>query len=116
MLDSVSVYPRDAQGLLSTAPLKTISLVHTYFDHGATDNDFGDPTYASKRLKLTQVLEKGYYGGTLVQNSPYKFTYYEGGALNSSIKKLIRKGPLELLQRKHQQHFSCPKQNPNKFS
>ena len=82
MLDSVSVYPRDAQGLLSTAPLKTISLVHTYFDYGATDNDFGDPTYASKRLKLTQVLEKGYYGGTLVQNSPYKFTYYEGGALN----------------------------------
>jgi len=78
MLDSVSVYPRDAQGILSTTPLKTISLVHTYFDYGATDNDWGDVTYASKRLKLTQVLEKGYYGGTLVQASPYKFTYNEG--------------------------------------
>ena len=78
MLDSVTVYARDAQGLLSTTPLKTISFGHTYFDYGATDNDFGDPTYASKRLKLTQALEKGYYGGTLVQSSPYKFAYNEG--------------------------------------
>jgi len=78
MLDSISIYARDAQGILSTTPLKTISLGHSYFDYGATDNDFGDPTYASKRLKLTQVLEKGYYGGTLVQASPYKFTYNEG--------------------------------------
>jgi hypothetical protein len=70
MLDSVSVYPRDAQGILSTTPLKTISLVHTYFDYGATDNDWGDVTYASKRLKLTQVLEKGYYGGHARPSQP----------------------------------------------
>jgi hypothetical protein len=82
MLDSVSVFTRDAQGALGATPLKTISLTHTYFDYGANDNDWGSTTYASKRLKLTQVTEKGYYGGAAVQGNPYKFTYYEGGSLS----------------------------------
>jgi hypothetical protein len=78
MLDSVSVYARDAQGVLSTTPLKTISLTHDYFDYGAFDNDWGgDLTYSSKRLKLSQVLEKGYYGGVLASANPYVFTYNE---------------------------------------
>jgi hypothetical protein len=91
-LDSVSVYTKNEQGTISATPLKTIALSHSYFDYGAFDNDFSsDTSYGSKRLKLTQVLEKGYYGGNLVSANPYKFTYYEGGSLNLPSKNSFAK-------------------------
>lgn len=80
MLDSISVYAKDPQGVANATPLKTVYLLHNYFDKGIVDDDYNSATLNnSKRLKLTQVIEKGYYGGTSVSTKPYTFTYYEGG-------------------------------------
>ncbi|MGC4038695.1 MAG: hypothetical protein QM764_22215 [Chitinophagaceae bacterium] len=85
-LDSVSIFTRDATGTLSGTPFKTIALTYTYFDYGATDNDFSTSTaYCSQRLKLLKVTEKGYYGTVPSIASPYEFTYTEGAGYTTNL-------------------------------
>jgi YD repeat-containing protein len=74
-LDSIAVFRTGA-----TVPDKTFDLVYSYFT-GTTDPSFnlsGNVTpQQSLRLKLNQVIEKGYYNGQYTQNPPYTFTYNE---------------------------------------
>ncbi len=81
-LDSVSIYTQGA-----SAPLKTIALTYDYF---TCTNDVSFSTGisplindATKRLKLTQLTEKGYFNGQTIQNPPYIFTYNEMANLPS---------------------------------
>jgi len=72
-LDSIRILPKG-----SAQSLKTFALVYDYFN-GTVDQSFNAGMSASitKRLKLTQVVEKGYFNGQLIQNPPYIFTYNE---------------------------------------
>jgi YD repeat-containing protein len=77
-LDSVQVFSKDKSGTLSATPFKTVvmsygyfsALTQGYFTSGTFDND-------TKRLKLNQVQEIGYYNGHREVENPYKFTYCE---------------------------------------
>lgn len=73
-LDSVSIY---SQGALQ--PFKTVAFQYGYFS-GLSDVSFANNAAVdvlTKRLKLLQVIEKGYYNGQFIQNSPYIFSYDE---------------------------------------
>ncbi|MBC7688262.1 MAG: hypothetical protein H7211_08800 [Aquabacterium sp.] len=73
-LDSVSIY---SQGALQ--PFKTVAFQYGYFS-GVSDICFAKTAAVdvlTKRLKLLQVIEKGYYNGQFIQNSPYIFSYDE---------------------------------------
>lgn len=77
-LDGISIFTKDVNGVVSTTPFKTVSLTYGYFDHGLTDDDAGTGTANnSKRLKLLQVQQTGYYGGNTVSENPYVFKYNE---------------------------------------
>ncbi|QEC79535.1 hypothetical protein [Mucilaginibacter ginsenosidivorax] len=83
-LDNISVYTKNAAGVVSTTPLKTITMTYGYFDHGDTDDDAGTGNAnTAKRLKLVNVQQTGYYGGTAVSENPYTFTYNESNYLPS---------------------------------
>lgn len=78
-LDSISIYEANA-----SSPVKTFALTYGYFN-GTTDPSIqyagGLTDVVTKRLKLTQVTEKGYLNGQFIQNPPYTFTYNESGTL-----------------------------------
>ncbi len=78
-LDNISVYNAG-----ETTPVKTYSLIYDYFN-GANDPSFNNvgatvSSYVSQRLKLTQLIETGYYNGQTIQNPPYVFSYNESNA------------------------------------
>ena len=77
-LDSVSVYEKDGVTLD-----KTVAMTYAYFD-GEVDPSFNNTgtvtDVQSKRLKLTQVTEKGYLNGQFIQNPPYSFTYNDNSS------------------------------------
>lgn len=80
-LDSVQIFAKDKSGTIASSPFKTVALSFGYFStvmagnysSGSIDND-------SKRLKLTQVQEIGYYNGKKELENPYKFFYNETSA------------------------------------
>jgi len=76
-LDSVSIFNQAA-----VTPFKVVAFVYDYFN-GTADPSFstGSPGSATQRLKLTQLIEKGYYNGQSIQNPPYQFTYNENNNL-----------------------------------
>jgi len=78
-LDSICIFSKDRMGNLSAAPIKTVALTYSYFDYGNIDDDYNlystYGAYVYKRLKLTQVQEKGYYNGNTTSANPYIFTY-----------------------------------------
>jgi hypothetical protein len=86
-LDSISVFSKNASGVVSSIPLKTISFSYSYFSAGDADNDYMQSTIGAdanyKRLKLSQLHETGYNNGIAVANPPYIFNYYENVSLPS---------------------------------
>src|SRR6185503_8841866 len=79
-LESISIYKKDNQGNLSSMPIKSDSFTYDYFtaiDVNSNDRYNSSTGNPLKRLKLTGIVENGYYNGQLVPGSPYAFTYYE---------------------------------------
>lgn len=85
-LDSVSIYQKNASGIVSSTPLKSFIFSYNYFSAGDIDNDYSTSNVGAdanyKRLKLTQLTEKGYYNNSTVTIPPYVFSYFEGGSNN----------------------------------
>jgi len=78
-LDTVKVYSKDNQGNVSNLPIKTVTMIYDYFTSADVTNKYGTTVgNPLKRLKLTQVVENGYYNNQIVPGSPYSFYYYEG--------------------------------------
>jgi hypothetical protein len=90
-LNAVRVFTKNKQGVLSTAPLKTLNFGYDYFD-GSIDSRYGstDPTGIAPnyrlRLKLVSLTETGNYKGQVLANKPYKFTYYDGFSVSDPNK------------------------------
>lgn len=81
-LDSLCVFSRNSAGVLDPVPLRTVALSYDQFRYGDVDDlvnaNPGSDSAFSNRMKLTRVQQKGYFGGTPVNEPPYVFTYYEG--------------------------------------
>jgi len=78
-LDSVRIFSKDKSGTVGAAPVKTVALSYSYFTTGDVGSSYisSPGSNVSKRLKLTQVQEIGYYNGKKELENPYKFTYCE---------------------------------------
>ncbi|HWB28388.1 MAG TPA: hypothetical protein VG738_23110 [Chitinophagaceae bacterium] len=78
-LDSVQIFSKNKSGTLSSSPLKTVVLNYGYFTTSDQGSSFisSSTSDKTKRLKLLQVQDVGYYGGHKEVESPYKFTYCE---------------------------------------
>jgi hypothetical protein len=75
-LDNISIFT-----IGESTPLKKFSFIYDYFT-GQSDPSYNNigttpPSNVTKRLKLTQILETGFYGAQTIQNPPYVFSYSE---------------------------------------
>ncbi len=82
-LDIVQVFKKLPNGNPETTPFKEILFGYGYFT-STNDQDFDqNNTYATKRLKLLSVTEKGTKDGTSQTKPPHEFTYNEGSTFTN---------------------------------
>ncbi len=82
-LDTIQVFKKLPNGNPEITPFKEFLLTYDYFT-STNDQDFDqNNTYATKRLKLLSVTERGTKDGTSQTKPPHEFTYNEGSSFTN---------------------------------
>ena len=82
-LDTVQIFKKLPNGNPESAPFKEYIFSYEYFT-STNDQDFDESNaYATKRLKLLSVTEKGTKDGTNQTKPPHEFTYNEGSSFTN---------------------------------